>query len=126
MLSASADTRDLHERIRDLEKCLHQRDDDFALVFDLPPKMGDLLGLLYTMPVVTPEVITQRLAIATDAKAAVYRLRKLVEKHNIEIVGRRGYGYFLRDSSRELICSKLRGSTGVAVVDGQPERTDEL
>src|SRR5271166_4719374 len=108
----------LHERIRDLEKCLHQRDDDFALVFDLPPKMGDLLGLLYTMPVATPEVITQRLAIATNAKTAVYRLRKLVEKHKIEIVGRRGYGYFLRDSSRDIVHGRLHmvsDSTAVLV-----------
>jgi hypothetical protein len=103
---------------------LHQRDEDFALVFDLPPKLGDLLGLLYTMPVVSKETIVNRLEIATDAKAAVYRLRKLVEKHNIEIVGRREYGYFLTDSSRDIVRRRLLSVSAVPAVAQSSEQTD--
>jgi hypothetical protein len=111
MLAASGNNpnelNQLRERVRDLEASLHQNDSDFALAFDLPPKLGDLLGLLYSLPVVSSEMIEQRLGIATYAKVAVYRLRKLVEKANLKIVGRRGSGYRLTEESKAIIRRKL-------------------
>lgn len=97
----------LRARVRDLEAALSQNDHSLALAFNLPPRLSDLLGLLLSLPVVSSEMIRQRLEIATDAKVAIHRLRKHISPYGIEIMGRRGFGYWISEETKEAIRSRV-------------------
>ena len=49
------------------------------------------------------DLIQERLALAADAKVAIYRLRRMVEPHGIKIHSRRGSGWFLDEATKERI-----------------------
>lgn len=95
----------MRNRIRDLELALGQRDDGLAATFRLTPVLNNLMGLLLSVPAVTPEMIRQRLEIAPDAKVAVHRLRKQLKEFEIEIHSRRNVGYWLEDADK----ARIRG-----------------
>ena len=95
----------LRARIRDLELTLGQSDDNLAVTFRLTPVLNNLLGLLLALPVVTPEMIRQRLEIAPDAKVAVHRLRKHLEPWGLAIESKRNVGYWLEHDAK----TKIRG-----------------
>ena len=94
----------LQGRVRDLEAVLHQNNAGVALSFQLTPALANLLGLLLSLPLVTPEAIQHRLEIATDPKIAIHRLRKRLRpwhavlgyqpEDNI-VQGRRHVGYWI-------------------------------
>lgn len=102
----------LRNRVRDLELALGQRDEGLAATFRLTPVLNNLMGLLLTVPVVTPEMIRQRLEIAPDAKVAAHRLRKQLEPFEIKIHSRRNVGYWLEDADkariRGMVAAKMR------------------
>jgi hypothetical protein len=93
----------LRARVKDLEAALSQNDHTLALAYNLPPRLSDLLGLLLNLPVVSSEMIRQRLEIATDAKVAIHRLRKHLTPYGIKVEGRRGFGYWLSEDTKEAI-----------------------
>jgi len=97
----------LQDRVRDLEAALGQKDHRLVLAFDLSPKLSDLLGLLLNSPVVSSPTIRQRLEIASDARVAMYRLRRTMEKFNVVIHCRRGYGYWLDEATKQRITAKV-------------------
>jgi len=70
-----------------------------GIVFQLPPKMGDLLGLLLAMPTVTNKMIRQR--VTPKPKAAIFRLRQLLP--GVEIHSRRYVGYWIEDKDKARI-----------------------
>lgn len=111
----------MRNRIRDLELALGQRDDGLAATFRLTPVLNNLMGLLLSVPTVTPEMIRQRLEIAPDAKVAMHRLRKQLkefcDEHELpplEIHQRRNVGYWLDDIDKQrirgLVAAKMGGS----------------
>lgn len=108
----------LRARIRDLELALGQSDDNLAITFRLTPVLNNLLGLLLSVPNVTPEMIRQRLEIAPDAKVAIHRLRKQLEpwlgKDAIE--SRRNVGYWLSAETK----AKIRAMMGTDPVPAAP------
>jgi hypothetical protein len=110
----------LRTRVRDLELALGQRDDSLSATFRLTPVLNNLMGLLLSVPAVTPEMIRQRLEIAPDAKVAMHRLRKHMKDWDIEIHSRRNVGYWLEDEDktriRGLIAQKMRGQVTPQVI----------
>lgn len=104
----------MQNRIRDLELALGQRDDGLAATFRLTPVLNNLMGLLLSVPVVTPEMIRQRLEIASDAKVAAHRLREQLEPFEIKVHSRRNVGYWIEDEDkariRGMVAAKLRTS----------------
>ncbi len=94
---------DLKARIRELETMLGQNDRELAPVFDLPPNLCKLLGLLMRVEVVTPEMIELRLNIATDAKVAAFRLRKRMWPFGVIIHSQYGIGYWLTPENKTLV-----------------------
>lgn len=96
-------------RIRDLEFALGQNDHSIALAYNLTPKLSDLFGLLIALPVVTSEMIRQRLEIATDAKVAIHRLRHNLPA-DVKVHGRRGFGYWLDEATKAEIKARLNPS----------------
>ncbi len=94
-----------HQRIRDLEIILGQVDRGAAAAFKLSTSLSKLLGCLMETPNVTPEMIVDRLAIATDAKVAVHRLRDAMKPWQVDkkpiIQGRRGLGYWIDQADKD-------------------------
>jgi hypothetical protein len=101
----------LRVRIRDLELALGQRDKTLAVTFRLTPALNNLLGLLISVPVVTPEMIRDRLEIANDAKVGIHRLRKQLEPWDIKIQQKRNLGYWLEDEDK----ARIRGLVAAKV-----------
>lgn len=115
----------LKARIRDLEAALGQNDPNLAREFDLPQSLSNLLGLLMNVTVASAEMIQQRLMITSDARVAIHRLRNALKPHDIEIVGRRGLGYWLTDSDKarikERVTSRVTSTVGDESVATVPE-----
>ena len=105
----------LQQRVKDLELTLGQNNDNLAVTFKLTPVLNNLMGLLLSLPNVTPEIIRQRLEIAPDAKVAIHRLRKHLSPFGIEIKSRRNLGYWLEDETklrvRQMLAEKIRAAT---------------
>lgn len=104
----------LRARIRDLELTLGQSDDNLAVTFRLTPVLNNLLGLLLSLPNVTPEMIRQRLEIAPDAKVAIHRLRKHLEPWDVTIHSRRNVGYWLEPETKAKIRAMVADVIGPA------------
>jgi hypothetical protein len=62
-----------------------------------------LMGLLLTLPIVTPEVIAQRLGLDIEVRVAMNRLRKDLAKHGLVIESRRKLGYWFTDETKAKI-----------------------
>lgn len=112
----------MRNRIRDLELALGQRDEGLLATFRLTPVLNNLMGLLLSVPAVTPEMIRQRLEIAPDAKVAVHRLRRQLAEFDIKIQSRRNVGYWIEDEDkariRGMVAAKMRDSVTPQVIAG--------
>jgi hypothetical protein len=87
------------------------RDDKrVATTFGLTSATADILKLLLSLDAVTSEMIRQQLAIGTDAKVAVCRLRHALKPWNVKVNSKRGLGYWLDQATKEFIRQKLDGS----------------
>lgn len=107
----------LRARIRDLELTLGQGNDTLAATFRLTPVLNNLLGLLLTLPVVTPEMIRQRLEIAPDAKVAIHRLRRHLDPWKIAVGSKRNVGYWLDADAKTAIKALMGGALITAQLD---------
>lgn len=110
----------LQTRVRDLESVLNQNNAGISLTFQLTPAIANLLGLLLSLPLVTPEAIQHRLEIATDPKIAIHRLRKrllvwhlpLEVKPGAQIVqGRRHVGYWIEPEMKAKMRAQIQKAT---------------
>lgn len=103
----------MRNRIRDLELALGQRDEGLSATFRLTPVLNNLLGLLLSVPTVTPEMVRQRLEIAPDVKVAMWRLRDRLAEFDITIHNRRNVGYWLEDDDKQrirgMVAAKMNG-----------------
>lgn len=79
------------------------------LVFHLTPQETNLMLLLMTMKYVSPELIYERLNVATEVRVAMYRLRKALTKKGIDIESKRSFGYWLSDESKEKVHAIIGG-----------------
>ena len=80
-----------------------QVNEAMRITFQLTPQETDIMGLLVLLPLVSPDTISERLGIATEVRVAVYRLRITLKHHNIEILSRRKFGYWLTDETKARI-----------------------
>lgn len=121
----SAEVDKLRLKVRDLELALGQSNDNLAVTFRLTPVLNNLLGLLLALPIVTPEMIRQRLEIAPDAKVAIHRLRKHLEPWAIEIGSRRNVGYWLEEDAKARIKSLIKGTEAAIAGVDTPQGNDD-
>jgi len=103
VMDEDATNEALRARIRDLSAALRQENQSFLVAFRLTPALNNLLGLLYSVELVTTDMIQQRLEIATEAKVAIHRLRKHMEDFGVVIESRRHLGYWLSSEAKEII-----------------------
>jgi hypothetical protein len=97
----------LETRVRDLEAVLNQSNAELKAAFLLPPKLCDLLGLLLAVPVVTSEMVQNRLNITTDSKIMVWRLRQHMEPFGVSIRSKRSVGYWLDADTKMKIVNSM-------------------
>ena len=114
----------LQTRVRDLEAVLNQNNAGIALTFQLTPAIANLLGLLLSLPLVTPEAIQHRLEIATDPKIAIHRLRKRlavwhapleVPEGGQIVQGRRHVGYWIAPDMKAKMRAQITKATEAAM-----------
>lgn len=108
----------LQQRVRDLEACLGLNDRHLGSIFKLSSSLTNLLGLLMSVPNVTPDMISTRLRIATDPKVAIHRLRAELDdwatrnkKAPLVIHSKRSLGYWLDDDTKTRIKEVTYGVT---------------
>jgi hypothetical protein len=85
----------LQERIHNLETALGQHDARIELAFRLPPSLAKLLGLLVALPVVTPEIILERVQLGRDYKNSIFRIRRQMHEFGVVISSQPKTGYWL-------------------------------
>ena len=93
----------LEEKLRDLQYRLQQTDQSLIATFKLPPQRMKLMGLLLTLPIVTTEIIAQRLGIDIEVRVAMNRLRKDLNKWDLHVESRRKLGYWFTDDTKTKI-----------------------
>lgn len=118
----AGEVEQLRARVRDLEAALGLNDQHLAVTFRLTPVLSNIMGLMLALPNVTPEMIRQRLEIATDAKVAIHRLRKHLKAYSateklevaIDIQGKRNLGYWFEPAVKSVIRGLLSNRTGTS------------
>ena len=103
------DVHELKEKIRVLEDTLNQNDAMYNIAFNLPGKLGKILGLLMATTYVDADTIEARLGIATPAKVALLRLRRKLEPFGIEIKTQYALGYWIAPEHKEKIKAHMAG-----------------
>lgn len=94
----------LKERVRHLEAALNQNNPTLHATFQLPKHLENLLGLLISVPNVTPEMIVDT-RVASNARVAVHRLRTALKPFDIPIKSRRALGWWIDPETK----SKIQG-----------------
>lgn len=109
----------LEQRCRDLELALGLGNDKLAATFHMPPQLKKVFGCLLAIPVVTQEMITGRLNLASEPKVLIQRLRnhlkEWAEKHNeapIKVHITRGLGYYLEPEEKARVRELIKKYTG--------------
>ncbi len=114
-----AELAEAHARISDLEAVLGLSDDNIGVAFRLSSSLTKLLGCLLATPNVTPDMVTVRLNICSDAKVAIHRLRHVLKGYceangitpTIEIHSQRGLGYWIEPADKKTIRLITQGVT---------------
>lgn len=119
MSETAAELEVLRGQVRDLKSVLKQDNRDLMLTFRLPPRLGNILGLLLSTSVVTQLMIEQRMGLATCAKVAIHRLRKHLKPYGIDVPSQRGLGYWLEKADKAKIAAMVRETTGEMVATTQ-------
>lgn len=118
MTSTEEDNEALRTRVRDLETALQIGSQSIHATFMLPPRLADILGVLLSQPVVTSDMIQNKLELATEPKVAVHRLRKAMEKYGIKIQSRNRVGYWIDEAGKaeinRLIAEKMQPADQLA------------
>jgi hypothetical protein len=105
----------LEEQLRDLQYRLRQTDQSLLVTFKLPPQRMKLMALLLSLPIVTPEIIAQRLGIDIEVRVAMNRLRKDLEPFEIEIQSRRKLGYWFTEETKAKIKQLVDAANNVTL-----------
>lgn len=97
----------LRARVVNLEAALHQKSPAMVAKLNLTPALSDLLGLLISLPFVTAHNVQDQLAIFTNLKVGICRLRKILEPHGVTIQSRRFSGYWLSQKDKDYLNALL-------------------
>lgn len=99
----------LREKVRELQSALKLNDPSIQTTFRLTPAVADIFGLLMAVQRVTPEMVSQRLGLASDPKVAMHRVRKAVKPFGIEVESKRHIGYWLDPETKHRVNQMLEG-----------------
>ncbi len=99
----------LRTKIAALEiKLLETDNTDIAFVFSLPPILEKIFRMLLQQPRVTSEMISERVNAATEPKTAVFRLRKYLQRYDVDIKSKRYLGYWIEPADKKRLLEAIR------------------
>lgn len=130
--ATTAQIEELEAKVRELEKVLGVKDDDLLVTFKLSPTLNAIFGLMLSQKLVTADMIERRLAIASEAKVAVHRLRTSLKHWEIGIESKRNLGYWLtaqtKEKVRQLVAREItpEGTGGGSEPEGERQLEDAL
>ena len=93
----------LEAQVRDLQARLRSSDQGLIAAFKLSPQKTRLMGLLLQLPIVTPDIIAQRMGMSIEVRVAMNRLRKDLLVFDIHVESRRRLGYWFTDDTKAKI-----------------------
>lgn len=73
---------------------------DLAFVFSLPPLLTQIFRMLLEQSRVTTEQLTTQLPEGTDVKSAMFRLRRFLKAHEVDLKSRRYLGYWVEPADK--------------------------
>ena len=76
---------------------------DLMLKYKLTPSMAQVMVLLMENRIVTPTMVEVDQPITTDGKVLMHRLRRRLTGTQIEVKSQRSVGYWLDQTSREIV-----------------------
>lgn len=85
---------------------------DLEIAFNLPPMTARLLLLLLSRKALSGEEARHEISSVCDAKAAIFRLRRYLAKHNIKINSQRFTGYWLSPADKQRVLEITSGGIG--------------
>lgn len=87
--------------------------------FEISRSLAKILVLLAENDLVTAKMIETDHSITKDAKVAIHRLRRRMEKTGFDIRSQRGFGYWLEPQWREWLLDQMKSPrTELAHGDG--------
>jgi len=108
---------EVRERVRASVKQRQDLEVVIARYFHFTPPHARLFHLLFKLPAITSEAISERLGIR-DVKVAIHRLRREIESGdhagNVQINSKRGVGYWMDDASKAYVRSVISNEANEA------------
>ena len=93
----------LRTRVAELENNNKNTQSDLAFIYGLPPVLEKLLRMLLSNQRITNEMIEEQLRLKTLPKVTVFRLRRFLKPHGIDIQSKRHLGYWLTPEDKQVL-----------------------
>lgn len=101
----------LRSRVVELEqKLTGVNTADIAFMFSLPPMLEKAFKLLLTNQRVTTQMIAENLGADIDAKMTMFRLRKYLTSHGVEVKSKRHLGYWIDPAAKSQLVDALEAT----------------
>lgn len=98
----------LRSRVEELEQKLTGVSNyDVAFMFSLPPMLEKVFKLLLQNQRVTTQMVVDSLGTEIDVKMTMFRLRKYLKPHAIEVNSKRHIGYWLNQDVKERLIEAM-------------------
>lgn len=98
----------LRSRVVELEQKLTAVDTaDIAFMFSLPPMLEKAFKLLLQNQRVTTQMVADNLGPEIDAKMTMFRLRKYIKAHGVEIKSKRHLGYWIEPAEKKRLVDAM-------------------
>lgn len=98
----------LRTRVEELEQKLTGVSNyDVAFMFSLPPMLEKVFRLLLLNKRVTTQMVSDSLGSEIDVKMTMFRLRKYLKPHDVEVKSKRHIGYWLESDVKERLLDAM-------------------
>lgn len=98
----------LRSRVEELEQKLTGVSNyDVAFMFSLPPMLEKVFRLLLLNKRVTTQMVADHLGSDIDVKMTMFRLRKYLKPHDVEVQSKRHIGYWLDQEAKERLLDMM-------------------
>lgn len=91
----------LRAKVEEPETKVIDTDVDFAFAFSLPPRLDKAFRLLLQHQRITTEQLKARLPHGSEPKCSMFRLRKFLMRHGIELRSQRYIGYWIDPADKK-------------------------
>lgn len=98
----------LRSRVEELEQKLTGVSNyDVAFMFSLPPILEKVFKLLLLNKRVTTQMVADNVGTEIDVKMTMFRLRKYLKPHGVDVQSKRHIGYWLDQETKERLIEAM-------------------